>query len=198
MTLHGHVRLIPSMSDQYFRFLMFLARPSQQNPHENSIPAVAVLMSAAGFEAYVNELINMAFSGEESEARRQELRKMRRTDVVAKLLRLRDFSKRPDALPEETVDDLRALVGFRGLLAHYDVQEEHPVDTQTSLQRLADRLAPDATGDIAFYVLVTPIATSWARDVMIAVVKGLYEVGYEPPRPRWIPLVDPDRWAPRN
>lgn len=89
------------------------------------------------------------------------------------------------------------LYGLRGTLMHYRTDPEHPIDTSTSLQRLVARFPKAVTSDadVSTEHLLTPNLAEWAVSRVSDAIVGLYQCGWEPPRPRWLELVDPDRLA---
>ena len=200
---HG-LRLVPSMSDQFYRLARNLATTAADHPGDISIPAGVVVIAAAALEAYVNELVEIIVP----EGRRAELTRFD-TNLVAKLRWLRDNAADPpsrpresDALTEEILADVILLYGLRGELMHYAPQPEHPVATTTSLQRLLRRFprgivrelqTPSESGEVPLSVslsrLLTPELANWACEVLEATIKAIYRIGWEVPRPRWLTLV---------
>jgi hypothetical protein len=199
MIVGDEIRLIPHMADSYFGLLEALVASSERNPGVVATPATAAIVAVATLESYLNELINITtFDGaEEGNDRIKAGLRKHGTDVPAKLAAVRSLSNRPAKVENDTMDQVRTLVGVRGLLAHYDPQAEHPTATRTSLQRLAPRLGvslpAERVAHVSLDALLTPRLARWALDLTAQVIRQLYEAGYEPPRPRWLRLVDPAR-----
>jgi hypothetical protein len=191
------IRLIPHMADPLFRLAYTLYRISMDYPGRLEFPAGLSFAAVATLESYMNEVISMrAFLPGQTDAEQEPARRRvrgPRADVVGRLRRLREEAKRPDALPESTLDDVQILVGLRGLLAHYDVQGEHPAETRTSLQRLAERVraADQSAGDVSLEQILIPPTAAWMWDLVQRVIRELYAAGYGPPRPHWYQIVDP-------
>jgi hypothetical protein len=193
------IRLIPSMSDQYFPLLQGAAQAAHQQPDSMALPATTAILAVATIESYVNELnaIGPPFgsSPTEKEQLQHDFRRLGR-DVVAKVRRLRELAANPDGLLEAIIDDLTLLVGLRGLLIHFDPQEEHPRLTRTSFQRLCDRVGiqiPKEDVDwLSLEFLLTPDLADWCVDLTTRVLRSLYGAGYHAPRPRWTPFLRGD------
>ncbi len=186
------IRAMPSMSDQFFRLAKYLRDLSRQHPNDISLPAGTVLIAVAALEAYVNELGEMALG----DANRRDFDALR-DNLIKKLQLLNDRGQTPGKLESELQEDVALLYGLRGRLMHYRADPEHPVDTSTSLQRLVARFPKAVTADldVSTSQLLTPNLAEWSVDRVSRAIKGLYQCGWEPPRPRWLDLVDPDRLA---
>jgi hypothetical protein len=193
------IRLIPFMADSYFRLLEALIPGSESNPNEPAFPATAAIVAVATLESYVNELVAITGFDEVAETNDRIKAGLRKhgADLPGKLLGIRGRAAHPERFEDETLEEVRMLVGLRGLVAHYDPQEEHPTFTRTSLQRLAPRLGvslPDENVAVGSLDLVlTPEMSRWAFDLTCRVIQQLYNAGFEPPRPRWLDLVDSSR-----
>lgn len=186
------IRALPSMSDQFFRLAKNLRDLSLQHPNDVSLPAGTVLIAIATLEAYVNELAEMALT----DANRRDFDALR-NNLIKKIQLLNKRGETPGELESEVEDDIALLYGLRGKLMHYRADPEHPVDTSTSLQRLAARFPKAVTSDadVSTEQLLTPNFAEWAVDRVSGAIKGLYRCGWEPPRPHWLELVDPGRLA---
>lgn len=186
------IRAVPSMSDQFFRLAKNLCKLSRQHPNDISLPAGTALIAIAALEAYVNELADVALR----DTNRRDFEALH-DNLIKKLQLLNGRGKTPGGLESDVEDDIALLYGLRGKLMHYRADPEHPIDTSTSLQRLVARFPEAVTSgaDVSTGQLLTPHFAEWAVDRVIAAIKGLYQCGWEPPRPRWIELVDPERLA---
>ncbi|GEM_PF-5531963 len=184
------IRAVPSMSDQCFRLAKYLRDLSRQHPNDISLPAGTVLIAIAALESYVNELADMALR----DANRRDFDALR-DNLIKKLQLLNERGKILGQLESDVEEDIALLFGLRGKLMHYRADPEHPVDTNTSLQRLVARFPKAATSDadVSTEQLLTPHFAEWAVDRVSGAIRGLYQCGWEPPRPRWLELVDPGR-----
>jgi hypothetical protein len=186
------IRAVPFMSDQFFRLAKNLRGLSSQHPDDISLPAGTVLISIAALEAYVNELAEVALR----DANRRDF-DAHRDNLIRKLQLLNARGNTPGQLESDVEEDIALLYGLRGKLMHYRADPEHPVDTSTSLQRLVARFPEAVTSDadVSTAQLLTPHFAEWAVDRVSKAIEGLYQCGWEPPRPRWLELVDPTRLA---
>jgi len=186
------IRAVPSMSDRFFRLAKNLRDLSRQHPNDISLPAGTVLIAIAALEAYVNELADIALR----DANRRDFDALR-DNLIKKLQLLNARGKASDRLQSDVVEDIALLYGLRGKHMHYRADPEHPVDTSTSLQRLVARFpkAVPSDADVSTDQLLTPHFAEWAVDRVSEAIKGLYQCGWDPPRPRWFELVDPSRLA---
>lgn len=184
------IRAVPSMSDQFYRLAGNLRETSRRQPTDISLPAGTVIVGIAALEAYVNEVAHMALRDEargEFENLRDNLRK--------KLQFLNERGKTPGELESVVAEDVVLLYGLRGILMHYRAEPEHPIATTTSLQRLTSRFPEVVTADAEVSVdrLLTPSFAAWAVERVTDAIRGLYRCGWDPPRPRWFQVIDPDR-----
>ena len=186
------IRAVPSMSDQFYRLAKNLRDLSRQHAGDISLPAGTVVIAIAALEAYVNELAEMALR----DSNRRDFHALR-DNLIKKLQLLNERGQNPGELESDVEEDIALLYGFRGKLMHYRADAEHPVDTSTSLQRLVTRFpkAIASGADVSTDQLLTPHLAEWAVDRVTEAIKGLYQCGWEPPRPRWLELVDPGRLA---
>lgn len=186
------IRAVPSMSDQFFRLAKNLRDLSRQHAGDISLPAGAVVIAIAALEAYVNELAEMALR----DSNRRDFDALR-DNLIKKLQLLNERGKNPGELESDVEEDIALLYGLRGKLMHYRADAEHPVDSSTSLQRLVSRFPKAITSgaDVSTGQLLTPHLAEWAVDRVTGAIKGLYRCGWEPPRPRWLELVDRGRLA---
>jgi hypothetical protein len=180
------------MSDQFFRLAENLRDLSRRHPNDISLPAGTVLIAIAALEAYVNELAEMALK----DAHRDDFDTLR-DNLIKKLQMLNERGETPGELESAVVEDIALLYGLRGKLMHYRADPEHPVETSTSLQRFVARFPKAVTsdGDVSTEQLLTPNLAEWSVDRVSEAIRGLYKCGWEPPRPRWLQLVDPGRMA---
>jgi hypothetical protein len=187
------LRAFPSMADQFHRLAQNLSTLAHRHRGDLSLPAGTVVVAVAALEAYVNEVAEMALTAQDQRADFDRLR----DNLLAKLRWLGEHGKRPDRLSEVTVGDVELLYGLRGILMHYRPVPEHPDETRTTFQRMAERFpaAVVGEGEISTERLLTSELASWAVEVIEAAIKQLYDVGWSPPRPFWLELVDPDEWA---
>lgn len=186
------IRAVPSMSDQFFRLAKNLRDLSRQHPNDISLPAGTVLIAIAALEAYVNELADMALR----DADQRDFDALG-DKLIKKLQLLNERGKTPGQLESDAKDDIALLYGLRGRLMHYRADPEHPGDTSTSLQRLVARFPNAVTfdADVSTEQLLTPNLAEWAVSRVSDAIRGLYQCGWDPPRPRWFELVDTGRLA---
>ena len=183
---------MPFMSDQFFHLAKNLRDLSSQHANEISLPAGAVLVSVACLESYINQVAEVALSG----SNRRDFDALK-NNLVKKLQFLNERGRIPNQLGPDILEDVASLYGLRGRLMHYRVDPEHPIDTATSFQRLVARFPESVRteADVSTAELLTPLLAEWAVERISKAVKDLYKSGWEPPRPRWLELVDPQRFA---
>jgi len=203
MEFVGNISLIPFLSDTFYSLLIDLVNTSELHPEKISYPAGAVIIGVACVEGYINELIYMGSLGQAEGENKRLQRKLENfgTDIIKKLKLLKKKARKDEEISEELLDDFRLLYGLRGKLVHYKVQEEKPNDPAyiSRLEALERRLFKDRRpqGDISLDRMLTTELAQWVRKLVFDLISALYKAGYEPPRPRWIELIDPKRFNPR-
>lgn len=119
------------------------------------------------------------------------------TDILKKLIELRSHAKDSSKISDSLIEDLRIVVALRGLIAHYTVQEEHPnnKDLLSKLEKFENRLLGNKiNGIVSTERILAPQLALSSQKLVIEVIDSLYKSGYEPPRPRWIEIIDPQRF----
>jgi hypothetical protein len=188
------IRAIPSMSDQFYRLAQNLATKAQQHPEDISIPAGTTVVAAAALEAYVNEFAEIVFT-HRAQAK-TDFDKLK-DNLIGKLEWLHAQAQNPAEAFADMLDDVRSLYGLRGLLMHYRPSPEHPAEKRTTFQRMAERF-PDAVTretELSTASLLTPDLARWAVEVFERTISSLYEEGWDPPRPQWLQMLDPEGWS---
>lgn len=196
----GNVALLPFMADNFYSLLIDLIETAKLHRAKLSYPAGAVIIGVACIESYVNELIFMTDFGTDKLGK-QDLRRCG-TDVLKKVEKLRTLAKRPEQIPNDLLNDFKLLIGLRGQLVHYDVQEEKPNDPghMSRLEALERRLLQDKRqqGDVSLERILSAELAEWVKLLVTGLICALYKSGYEPPRPRWLSIVDPARFGTRK
>lgn len=201
MDFSGNISLIPYLSDSYYQLLNELVDASKQFPELISYPAGAIIISTACIESYINELIyiySFDLNPEKNKQIKKDLNK-NGTDILKKLNELKSLAKKPDAIDKDLIDDVKILIMLRGRVAHYSVEEEYPNNKEvlSKLQRLEKYIFNnhESVGLVSTQRLLNPKTTLISMNITTEVIKSLYNSGYEPPRPRWIELIDPKRFG---
>lgn len=199
--MYGDVALIPYLSDSFFQLLNDLVTTSEKFPVSLSYPAGAIIIAVACIESYVNELIYIhKFNDNNIENRRvKKVFDKFGTDILRKVIELRKRAEDQTVLSDDLVDDLRLLISLRGRITHYSVQEEHPNNKKflSKLERLEKHVLgkKQLKGAVSTERLLNPAVAIISKRVVIETISALYKIGYEPPRPRWIEVVDSQRFG---
>lgn len=185
--------MLPFLSYPMFSFAVELARLALTSKDMRAA-LTCVILCAAALEAYANELIETDFSKDTK--RQQRLMKLG-TNVVAKW---RELGKiRGDGFDEgkEPFDSFKLLVGLRGFLLHFRVEEE-PVeageDFESALERRLASKFPLRSGTVSTARYLTGACADWAVTTTSQMIRQLFRLGFEPPSSAWVDIVDPGRF----
>ena len=188
----AQARLVPSMSDQFFKLANHLVKLSETNKEELSVVAGVILICCACIESYVNEVIRFntfSQSKEDNDNIKNFLLKFKKNPQrqLVELSKLKKSKK----INKGRQDSLKLLFGLRGLLAHFDPQEEHPEITRTSLQRLDVLInkARKIDADCSLDKILNYSCSQWAFDLVNDIIGRLYLSGYQPSRGRWLRII---------
>ncbi len=184
--------MLPFLSYPMFSFAVELARVALTSKDMRSALA-CIILSAASLEAYINELIHTHFGNDAKQQRR--LRKLG-TNVIAKW---REVAKVKGGLDEsgEPFDSFKLLVGLRGFLMHFQVEEEPVIageEFESDLQSRLSTKIPLRGGQVSTERYLTGACADWAVTTANQVIRELYRLGYEPPSSAWVDIVDPGRF----
>lgn len=201
MEMVGDISLVPYLSDSYYQLLNDLVTTSLKNPQLISYPAGSIIIATACIESYINELIFMhSFSTNKEDNKKIKKRLYNfGTDILKKLKYLKQLANNPKIIDEDIIDDLRLLISLRGKIVHYTVEEEKPNNQNVlfKLQKLEKYLLKNRIlqDSVSTERLLNPKTAVISKEIVFEVVKVLYKSGYEPPRPRWVTLIDPKRFG---
>lgn len=196
----GDVELIPYISDSYYQLLQDLVGTSKAHPESISYPAGSIIIAVACIESYMNELVFMAYgaSTRENDEIKRSFAKLS-TDILKKIKFLKGLAKKPTVISDELLGDLTLLVSLRGKIVHYSPEGEHPNNKElvSKLEKLEKRLFGNkkSGSSVSSERILVPETAEISRKIIIELVRSLYRSGYEPPRPRWVTLIDPKRFG---
>ncbi|MDO8614541.1 MAG: hypothetical protein Q7T33_02240 [Dehalococcoidia bacterium] len=183
---------VPYLSYPIFQLLERLVREALVTKEIG--PSIAsVVMAVACAEAYANEVAHMTLSTDVASCR--QYRRLS-TDVVKKYRYLATEKERAFEEQADPFHSVKLVVGLRGLVVHYQIGEEPIELQQTKLEKgLASKFLPGA-GDVSTVRILTGACANWALDTSFAMIRHLYDIGYEPPNVAWFEAFRPG-WTER-
>lgn len=197
----GNVGLVQYLSDSYYFLMVDLISTAKKYPQNLSFSAGAIIMGYLSIESYINELIYMTRFGEKEEEnlRVKNIFQKYGANIVKKLKKLKAYSKNKSEILEETIEELGLFTNLRGFLVHFNVIEDYPNDPtfKNNLEELEKRIFGNnkLKGEVTLARILNPLFAEAIQKYVVALIKELYRAGYEPPRPRWVELIDPTRFG---
>lgn len=170
-----------------FRFLEQLVRTALA-AKDMGASMSAVVMSVACAEAYVNELGYMALRSD-TESHRKFV--AYRTNVEAKFNFLADAKGQSLDKESHPLKPFKFLLGLRGLIVHYEIDEEPLELEQTRLEKNLAQYFPLKEGDVSTERFLSGACANWALDTSFGMIRYLYDIGYEPPNVAWFEAFHP-------